>query len=149
MFTDQSPHEEEAKILINFLKQFTFYGVLELGSGQGHLSRKLKENFNCNLTGLDLIDDNQYLDSFIKADITKYAPRKIYDLIVTRNFLMHIKPSHIDTVLLNLILSSKYFVAVEYCPEKQPNRLASHNFAHSYKGLNLNRINHERAILWV
>ena len=149
MFTNQSPHEEEAQILIDFLKQFKFHSVLELGSGQGHLSRKLKENFTCHLTGLDLIAGNKFLDAFIKQDVTDFKPQNIFDLIVTRNFLMHIKPEHINQVLFNLIRKSKRFVAVEYYPEGKPPVLANHNFLHRYPGLSKERINKDRVILWV
>ena len=145
-FECQEPHEQEAKLLIDFIKQFHFHSVLELGSGQGHLSKKLKENFDIYLTGLDLISDNECLDSFIKIDVCKFTPAKIYDLIVTRNFLMHIKPHDIDRVLSNLIGKSKHFVAVEYVPIT-PKPLSPHNFAHNYEGLGQTRINNERVIL--
>ena len=145
-FTCQEPHEQEANILIDFLKQFKFYSVLELGSGQGHLSKKLKENFNCHLTGLDLISGNKYLDYFIMKNVCDFKPDGIYDLIVTRNFLMHIKPQDIHQVLFNLIRKSKHFVAVEYVPIT-PKPLSPHNFAHNYEGLGQTRINNERVIL--
>lgn len=149
MFEDQSPHLKEAQILIDFLKQFEFKTILELGSGQGHLSKQLQKNFECHLTGLDLVSSNQYLDAFINTNVYGFKPETPYDLIVCRNFLMHIKPKHIDSVLFTLIRKSKHFVAVEYLPEIKPIILANHNFIHNYTGLNQKRINPERVILYV
>lgn len=147
-FTCQEPHEEEANLLIDFINQFKFYSILELGSGQGYLSKKLKENFTCYLTGLDLISGNPYLDAFIKKDICAFKPQEKYDLIITRNFLMHIKPDDIVAVLFNLVPKSNHFVAVEYYPKWYPLSLASHNFAHNYNGLTAKRISKDRAILF-
>lgn len=116
--------------ILNFLRTIKFNKVLEIGSGQGHISKLLKDNFNIELTGIDIIESNPYLDYFINSDITKIDLTH-YDLIIGRYVLMHIKPRDINPLMKKINDNSNHVCFLEYSPiESIP--LEPHNFEHSY-----------------
>ena len=128
-FTKQKKEGFLAEI-VEELKKIEFTTVLELGSGEGHLSQVLKKNFNINLTGMDIIGSNQYLDQFTQGNITK-LPFDNYDLIVGRFILLHIKPEHIEALIDKINSSCKNLLFVDYSPLEQI-QLNEPNFLHKY-----------------
>ena len=116
--------------LLEHLKGVNFFNVLELGSGQGHLTKALKENFNCHITGIDIIGPNYFLDEYWQRDLSNLLFNKDFDLIVGRFILMHIKPQHIEHLLKQIKEHGKHLAFIDYNP-LEPIPLMEHNFYHN------------------
>lgn len=129
------PSQKEGWYIDDILDRVESYHpktILELGSGLGHTSKKIKERFpNSHLTGFDIVKGNEHLDFFLHGDLSLYDSYLRYDCIIAQNVLLHIKPEHIDNVLDRLFKWSKNIVILDYDPETEI-PLADHNFKHDY-----------------
>lgn len=129
----QSQHEGlYIKKILNRVASYQPKKILELGSGMGHTSKKIKERFpNCHLTGIDIVKGNEHLDFYLHADLSKYDSYLKYDCIIAQNVLLHIKPAHIKALLKRMHKWSKNIVILDYDP-KIPIELEPHNFNHDF-----------------
>lgn len=105
--------------------------ILELGSGEGFVSKEIKINFSCHLTGIDIITGNIWLDEHVKADITEYDTDKRYDALIARYVLLHIKPDHIKSLLEKMFKWAKDIIIIDYDPLVDI-PLAPYNFKHDF-----------------
>lgn len=120
------------KEILDKVEEYHPKKILELGSGLGHTSKKIKERFpNCHLTGIDVVKDNEYLDFFLHADLSLYDSDLIYDCIIAQNVLLHIKPAHIHSLIKRMHVWSENIVVLDYDP-KISVKLADHNFRHDF-----------------
>lgn len=95
--------------------------IIDIGSGRGHLLKKIHEQFpNAIITSVDL--DNYHKLDFVKffkyCDITSIEDRRAllgqkYDCLINLDFLEHIEEKYIDDILsLFSNLSSYCIIAV-------------------------------------
>lgn len=132
-----------------FLDQLQPKSVLELGAGFGRVTGIIKENYNVETYKAVDISSDQL--SFLhkdwpsvqcrQEDITTCAENAfgVYDLVISVEFLMHIKPEHIEKVFHLMNYSARYHIInLDYNPDaraKKPTKLAKHNFTHDYPSL--------------
>ena len=117
--------------ILHAIEQFNPKSILELGSGLGHTSKAIKEAMPCHLTGIDIVQGNDYLDEYINADLTKFDTDKKYDLILAQSVLLHIKPEHIKALLKRMHKWSQNIIVLDYDPEVAI-LLDAHNFKHDF-----------------
>lgn len=93
----------------------TAQGVLELGAGEGRLSRKIQERFpQCRVCGADLLERPSQLPQGIdwrSGDLTTQAPSRDFGVLVANLFLHHFTDDslawfaawlpHVSLVILN------------------------------------------------
>ena len=122
--------------------------ILEMGAGFGRITDIILNNWK--VGAYDAVDIS--MDQLkhirhshpdvhcVRQDITKLEegkPFKHYNLVICAEFLMHIKPEHIEQVLkVAKAAGNKHYLFLEYYPIDEVKRpLSVHNFAHDYPAL--------------
>jgi SAM-dependent methyltransferase len=117
------------------LSKINYNNVIELGCGDGQLSKMIKEK-SCYLIGVDIsesrLERNEFIDSKINADITRLELPQT-DLIICSHFLLHIKPEDIKQLILKCIKSAKTVIFIEPNPLKDLGEWEYYNFKHNYQ----------------
>ena len=122
--------------------------VLELGAGFGRVTKIIKKNWKvAKYTAVDISPEqlehikrrwDTQVDTVL-ADITTLAENEWghMTLVVCAEFLMHIKPEHIEKVLRIIRhAGERSFAFMEYYPIDEVKRpLSVHNFLHDYPAL--------------
>jgi len=133
----------QADEILGILKKLRFKSVLELGCGFGRITKLILDNFDVEYTAVDMSPEqighvkNDFENVNIVVDDITTMPEnffKDYDLVISVEFLMHIKPEHIEKVFRIINNSAiRHIVNMDYAPvAKVKRQLSPHNFIHDY-----------------
>jgi SAM-dependent methyltransferase len=140
-------HERQEEALIKVLKPLYWRSVLEIGVGGGRITNLLHEmRPKSKYTGIDLgqvqLDTGRKIwpeGEFEQVAIEDFDPGdRQWELVITSEVLMHVKPDRIATAVANVLRSARrHAVMVEWdaAPEELERPIAPWNFPHDYRAL--------------
>ena len=130
---------EKSVYVSNVLGKLDFNTVLELGCGDGQLS-KIIRFFDCELTGLDIspdrLESNKFLHGAINSNFIDFTSTALFDLVICSHFLLHIKPKDLDNVFKKMLWhAKKYIMIIEPAPNQNLGQWEYYNFEHDINKL--------------
>jgi ubiquinone/menaquinone biosynthesis C-methylase UbiE len=137
--------KNQEQFLKRFLQKYSFKNILEIGCGNGRLTKFLLNisNFD-SILAIDISEDlimqaqkkfSNPKITFQNQDVLKFSSDKKFDLIFGGEILMHIPPINIQTVvkkLLHLCRGKLLFIEF-YDPKNFDNNLSDYVFSHDYE----------------
>jgi|SRR5579872_668373 len=135
--------KDHALILPFYLDDLEFKSVLEIGPGDGRITELILDNYVINeYDAIDISEDRLNMlrkncpsVQAKKCNIIDETITKKYDLVISVECLLHIKPEHIEQVIKKMVDSSnKYIVNIDFFP-KEPIKMAFYNFIHDYESI--------------
>lgn len=136
----------QEEILLDTLQTLSFSSVLEVGCGFGRITKLMLDNFKSisEYTAVDISPDQvsnarRYINSdkvnFVVSDAQSFTPEKKYDLVISIEVLLHIRPDEVQKVMARLLSwADGYFVHVDWYGN-EIRHAYSHNFMHDYEQL--------------
>lgn len=144
--------QTQEKLLVEFLRGIEFKSVLDLGCAFGRIGMTVMENFDIDrYVGLDVSPDalkkfRGHLDrkeilvrgspkiDLVESMIEDFKSNEKFDLVISCEVLMHVKPEDLPNVILHTLgYSKKHVINLDYWePELSVPHLAAHNFLHNY-----------------
>lgn len=135
--------EDKKRRIIEALKPLSFSSVLEIGSGQGELTRLLLDNFP--IDKIQCVDYNRwYLLQLPKnpilqktqGDILEWNTDEKFDLVIAAHVLLHIEPEFLSLVYNKMkSFANKYVVHIDPIKENINRKWEYYNFPHDYNKL--------------
>ncbi len=140
----------QEEMLTDYLKQYPFSTVLEVGCGFGRVTRlllsafpQIKEYFAFDLSPhqienakLNVQDVNLGKEKigFMVSDIQSFQSNKKFDLVIASEVFMHVLPSEINEIIGKLVnFSNEHMCNIDWYEEKPPKKAESFNFIHQYE----------------
>lgn len=135
----------QQRFISNFLKECSFKNILEIGCGNGRLTKYLVNILHFEtITAIDISDELisqakqniKHPNVFFKIqDVLQFSYEKKFDLIFGGEILMHISPHDINNLIKNLItLCTGKLIFVEfYDPKYSNDSNKNYHFSHDYK----------------
>ena len=134
----------QEELLLDYLKKIKFSKILELGCGYGRITELIIKNFQ--VERYVAMDISSYLIEKAKSnpniktvqfqvnDITNLSTIENFDLVISSEALMHVKPEKIKQVIDNIIsISDKHVINIDWFDDQVPKIKFGHNFIHDYK----------------
>ena len=140
-------HERQEAALEPLLRGLWWRSVCEVGVGGGRIADLLhRMRPKSKYTGIDLgatqLDAGRRIwpdGEFVQSAIESYKPGdRTWDLVITSEVLMHVKPESIKRAVRNVLaMAGKHLVIVEWVPlpGELDNPVAPWNFPHDYRAL--------------
>lgn len=140
-------YERQEEALISVLKPLWWRSVLEIGVGGGRITHLLHQmRPKSRYTGIDIgaaqLAEGRKIwpeGEFVLSAIEDFDPGgRQWDLVVTTEVLMHVKPDRIADAVANVLRSArKHVVMVEWdaAPGDLLRPIAPWNFPHDYRAL--------------
>ena len=138
--------------LHEMLKNRKFSSVLEIGCGDGRITKELLKHYNIETydavdISLDRIENakNNVENlkgicsiQFFASSFQEFSSEKKYDLVIAAELLMHVPDDEISSFIRNMIQrSKKYVMNIDYFPEEgfEWPKLKDRNYLHNYLDL--------------
>jgi SAM-dependent methyltransferase len=130
-------------LLVTFGKSIKKYVAVDLSPDQIKNAKEYIGYPSMNAPSVRKIDNddsNDQLLQFVTSDIQSLRSNEgfaqSYDLVLACEVLLHVLPSEIEQVMHLLTeMSDKHIVNVDWYEEKNPKKVAPHNFIHQYEKL--------------
>ena len=135
--------EMKKQNILEALKPLSFSSVLEIGSGQGELTRLILDNFpvekyecvDISRLYLAQLPNNPILKK-TNSDFLNYYTNERFDLVIAAHVLLHIEHENLLSFWVKMgELSKKYVCHIDPIKENIPRKWEYYNFPHDYTQL--------------